>query len=74
MLKALWRSWFGPRVMPGQKWTFDDSDEKDNPFRRASFCIKVIDVKGRWVLYHFEYGSNRSLRIGIFRFCYKLSV
>ena len=69
---ATWRSWFGPRVEPGQMWIFDDSEDRDNPFETGiSFCVKVLDVKKGWVLFRRADDMTSSLRIGVFRFCYR---
>ena len=74
MLRALWRSWLGPRVMSGQKWEFVNFTEKGNPFMTSTpFYVKVLAVKRRWVLYERKYGITSSMKVDLFRFCYKLS-
>lgn len=77
MFKAIKRAFWGPKVEKGQIWVFDDWNDQGNPFYdKKSWEVEVKDVKKGWVNYCYcnsPLFQNESMKISVFRFCYKLN-
>ena len=73
LIKATWRSYFGPHVAPGQVWMIDD----DDPFLddRFKYKARVLEVKDGYVKFvsSMKVRSFESVSIGVFRFHYRLT-
>lgn len=69
LLQRLWRTLFGPKVCPGQKWEFDPK----NPFG-DTWVVEVLEVRDSYVRYRSVNGrliGSGTDRIDDFRYCYK---
>jgi len=72
MFRAIWRGWFGNAPRAGERYQFD---EESNPFKDPWF-VDVLEVRDGWVRYNYtgsEYSKNQSMKVGAFRFCFKIA-
>lgn len=74
MIKAFLRFIFSKlKIEAGQ--VFEFKLNTSNPFAPPPHKVEVIAVKDGWVKYRFcdaMPGQNSSIKIGTFRYCYKL--